>query len=187
MVSVHPIYVSNVFLKTSICMRNYSDIVVSMYSIYFSNPYNMHLSFLQLCQFPDYKDRRLDQRERPLEVKAEWPKDRRAEYVFVLRRNMTQALSLRKVFLSLIFVSNFKRLVIELELGRLRNSSVRSGNLNWSRAAKIFLLASRGRNLKKKKRENCGARNRGFLYLRSRSGVTVPKRDRNRFYYLLLS
>ncbi|XP_042208004.1 uncharacterized protein LOC121856464 [Homarus americanus] len=37
--------------------------------------------------------------ERPLEVKAQWPRDRQAEFVFVLRRNMSQALSLRRLSL----------------------------------------------------------------------------------------
>ncbi|XP_045619963.2 uncharacterized protein [Procambarus clarkii] len=46
---------------------------------------------------PEYSDRIILAEERPLEVKGRWPRDRQAEFVFVLRRDMSQALSLRRV------------------------------------------------------------------------------------------
>lgn len=48
---------------------------------------------------PNYNDRILLPDEKPLEVKSKWPRDRQAEFVFVLRRNMSQALSLRRLSL----------------------------------------------------------------------------------------
>ncbi|XP_018017108.1 uncharacterized protein LOC108673746 [Hyalella azteca] len=51
----------------------------------------------QVCRSPSYSDVRLSPDERPLEVKATWPLDRRDDYVFVLRRNMSDVLSLRKL------------------------------------------------------------------------------------------
>lgn len=55
------------------------------------------LLLFQVRRSPEFSDRMIQTEERLLEVKARWPRDRQAEYVFVLRRNMAQALSLRKV------------------------------------------------------------------------------------------
>ena len=51
----------------------------------------------EVRQSPDYADRALPGDERPLEAKAKWPRDRQAEHIFVLSRNIPTAINLRKV------------------------------------------------------------------------------------------
>ncbi|KAF2366497.1 Ras-associating (RA) domain [Trinorchestia longiramus] len=73
------------------------EVVQLMLNCYSRTDTRSFYALHQVCQFPEYSDVQLHPDDRPLEVKSSWPADRRDEFVFVLRRNMSAALSLRKL------------------------------------------------------------------------------------------
>ncbi|KAK8376453.1 hypothetical protein O3P69_009834 [Scylla paramamosain] len=75
------------------------DVVQLLLNCYSRRDNKTYYAIHEVRRSPEFSDRMIQAEERLLEVKARWPRDRQAEFVFVLRRNMAQALSLRKLAL----------------------------------------------------------------------------------------
>ncbi|KAK7078717.1 hypothetical protein SK128_017958 [Halocaridina rubra] len=73
------------------------EVVQLLLNCYSRRENKYYYALHEVRKSPDYKDRILSPDEKPLEVKSKWPRDRQAEFVFVLRRNMSHALSLRRL------------------------------------------------------------------------------------------
>lgn len=75
------------------------DVVQLLLNCYNRRDNKYYYAIHEVRRSPNYSDRMILPEELPLEVKNKWPRDRQAEFVFVLRRNMSQALSLRRLSL----------------------------------------------------------------------------------------
>ncbi|XP_076066583.1 uncharacterized protein LOC143039972 [Oratosquilla oratoria] len=80
------------------CRTTAAELVSLLLSYHSSKEPRIHYALHEVSHMP-YQDRPLDPSELPLAVQNGWPKDSKAKFSFILRRNMTQALSLRRLSL----------------------------------------------------------------------------------------
>ena len=70
------------------------DLVQLLLNCYNSKESPKHFTLHEVCKNP-YSDSPINPEQYPLTIQGDWPKNKKNEYSFVLRRNLNYALSLK--------------------------------------------------------------------------------------------